>query len=217
MKSTLKLTLIVFLLFTSFFSSAEPQSPDQKLQTLSSEVQQIKKDIGNVKSNIDAIENKVPEKKTICPECCGKTLGWIEWTFILLPAIILLITMLGVQRMLKRSDFKLSDALTADEPEEKKTISRDAATNNIIQNTTETILVDGKPIYSKSTSRLIVFLSGLATIVISVYLVCYHAYFSIKGCAAPDFKNLTEIILSLGLGLVPYAINKITAPTPANK
>jgi hypothetical protein len=35
----------------------------------------------------------------------------------------------------------------------------------------------------------------------------------VKGIPLPCFKNLFEIIIGLGLGIIPYGFNKITTTT----
>lgn len=64
------------------------------------------------------------------------------------------------------------------------------------------------PEYRPSISRLIALLSTLVIIIAvismsSLFIYCYMSY----GCP-PDFSGFTGMLLALGLGIVPYTVNK---------
>jgi hypothetical protein len=63
----------------------------------------------------------------------------------------------------------------------------------------------------RSTSRLVVLLSGMVAVVISICMFSYTLYsWEHLGIThTPDWNALTVILLSLGIGIVPYAVNKI--------
>lgn len=65
-------------------------------------------------------------------------------------------------------------------------------------------------VYPKSTSRLVLFCSSLAAIFISISIVSASIYGYLLGCTIPDFSKLIAVVLSLGIGVVPYMTHKIT-------
>ncbi len=69
--------------------------------------------------------------------------------------------------------------------------------------------VDGKTEHVESSSRLIAFLSGIVALTISltITMVSMHKYLSTG--TLPDFQNLVNALLALGIGVVPYSINKV--------
>lgn len=76
---------------------------------------------------------------------------------------------------------------------------------------------DNSPPLVTSVSRLIVFVSGYAGISISTALASFMIYKGIAepGDNLPDLNGLLLLMLSLGIGVVPYAVNRITASSQA--
>ncbi|GAB3307592.1 hypothetical protein GCM10027348_38760 [Hymenobacter tenuis] len=70
-----------------------------------------------------------------------------------------------------------------------------------------------KPI--TSASRLIVFMSGYAGVSIGISLVSYAIYhaFAYPNKAIPSFDGLVTVLLSLGIGVLPYGFTKLAAAT----
>jgi hypothetical protein len=70
-----------------------------------------------------------------------------------------------------------------------------------------------KPI--TSVSRLIVFMSGYAGVSIGISLASYGIYhaFAYPDKDIPSFDGLVTVLLSLGIGVLPYGFNKIAAAT----
>ena len=70
-----------------------------------------------------------------------------------------------------------------------------------------------------SVSRLIVFLSGYASVAISTCLASFIIYRGLAEPAKelPNLNGLLMVLLSLGIGIIPYAVNRITTATEAQK
>lgn len=60
----------------------------------------------------------------------------------------------------------------------------------------------------RSASRLAMFLSGAASIGIAVSFACVFLYSYLKYGSVPDYSTLVQVLLSLGIGVVPYAVNQ---------
>ncbi len=107
---------------------------------------------------------------------------------VLLPVFIFVLTMLVIKKRLKEQSVGLADLLS--EPDDNK----DAAS--------------GK----KSASRLILFLSGVTSLILGVCITTYYFYMTIYciDCSSNlDLSDFTNVILALGIGVVPYAVNQV--------
>jgi hypothetical protein len=75
------------------------------------------------------------------------------------------------------------------------------------------LLKDFRP----STSRLIAFISGILLLAIAFGMSCFYIYFYLRTNNPPDLANLSGVLVALGLGMAPYAFNKISDAVNTNK
>ena len=130
--------------------------------------------------------------------CCNCPISKTEKVVAFLPVVLFLLVMMVIFSTLRKSGYKISDALKENEP---VTITKPAATADGAS-TTETI-------QPNSSSRLIAFLTGMTTLVILACVTTYWMYKSFV-CSQPiDMSSLTTVFITLGLGIVPYGANKI--------
>lgn len=64
----------------------------------------------------------------------------------------------------------------------------------------------------RSASRFILFITGITTLVITVCFTTYYFYikiYQINGGADPDLAGFTDVLLALGIGVVPYTVNQV--------
>ena len=61
-----------------------------------------------------------------------------------------------------------------------------------------------------SASRLVAFISGISAILFSFCIFVFYTLVYIKTGEYPDIEPLTNSLLALGIGVVPYSINKVT-------
>ena len=136
----------------------------------------------------------------------------MQWVIVLSPIWIFVISAFIVLVRL-RGSYNFGDALSESEPirdQNGAVISDD----------------DGKPLLSRSSSRLVALLTGLAALGIAIGVsssVLYYVIILVPPNAVvaaieagkevsipvPDFKNLTTILLVLGIGVVPYGANRL--------
>ncbi|MBL0050595.1 MAG: hypothetical protein IPP29_03265 [Bacteroidetes bacterium] len=64
--------------------------------------------------------------------------------------------------------------------------------------------------FPKSASRLILFMSGFTAITVAVCLTTFYIYVYFRTGYAPNLDNLTNVLLSFGIGVIPYAFNKVS-------
>lgn len=141
--------------------------------------------------------------------CRDKDLLPFQKGLVLLPVGLSVLFLLLVYGGLKRAGYKLADALsendavtttvTANAP---NPAGADAAST---QQTQRTQTVPG----NRSASRLVLFLSGITAIIISVCITTYYLYYYLCCGKAPDMDGLINVLLTLGIGVIPYAINKV--------
>ncbi len=97
-----------------------------------------------------------------------------------IPALILLVAFLFLlTRLLK---FNLAEALSTDHDPNKKV---------------------------PSISRLIAFISGISALIFSYGLFTFYTLVYIKTGCYPEIEKLTNALIALGIGVVPYSINKV--------
>ncbi|WP_333600269.1 hypothetical protein [Flavobacterium sp.] len=73
----------------------------------------------------------------------------------------------------------------------------------------------GKTIQPQSMSRLLAFISGIMTLGLASSFSSFWLYRYFECGIGTDLSQITNVLLALGLGLLPYAVNKIS--TAASK
>lgn len=63
--------------------------------------------------------------------------------------------------------------------------------------------------YPKSASRLIMFFSSFTAILISLGIVTGSIYGYLMGKGMPDFSSVIGLVISLGIGVIPYMTSKL--------
>lgn len=145
-----------------------------------------------------------------------KEVSGMEWLLVFSPMLIFLVISISLRSILK--GFGLRDALQ-DNEQSKKTILNPEYTSANLQalaaNPAMTALLtptiqisDG--VYAKSSSRYIALITSTVTWAIGLCLTSYFIYAYIKTGKAPELNKLTDIVLTLGIGVVPYVFNKVS-------
>ena len=119
---------------------------------------------------------------------------------ILLPVFIFVLTMLVVKNRLKDQHVNLADLLAETDVPPPPT------------DATESDTPAAAPHVKRSASRLILFLSGITSLILSVCITTYYFYMNIYciNCSANlDLSDFTNVILALGIGVVPYSVNQV--------
>ena len=71
--------------------------------------------------------------------------------------------------------------------------------------------------YRASISRYIAMISSLMIIVIAVGLSSFFVYHYIRTSCAPQIEGLSTVLIALGLGIVPYTVNRVSMALSATK
>ncbi len=67
----------------------------------------------------------------------------------------------------------------------------------------------GPPVYRPSASRLIAFISAMLLFIVGLACACFFLFFYLVNGLPPDLSRLPAILLALGIGMAPYAVNKV--------
>lgn len=107
---------------------------------------------------------------------------------------------------LKKEDYKIGDALKENE----------IITVSVPNPSEETARSESAPFVDqktqpKSSSRLLAFLSGMLTLGLSSVFCSFWIYRYFQTGLSTNLDDIVEVLLTLGLGVVPYAFNKISA------
>lgn len=131
-------------------------------------------------------------------------LSWRQDVLVLMPVLLFLLLVFISLAVLKRTGFNLGDALSENEPVQKTIPNPNA--NLAAAKPTITISE-----YPQSSSRLLAFLTSIVAVVLVISVTTYSFYFGLKFGKMPDLGNLQTFAFSLGVGIVPYAFNRIAS------
>jgi len=199
-----KISVLILLLFAaSIVASAQIDTVTAK------RVDQLSTKVSDLKKSIDTILTKIEQPVKPSPPY---SLDTAEKLYVFLPIVLFLILFFIMLRRLRLSGFNFAKAMEGDTPIAIDKINPAATPGNTQPSTISVSQVDvnGDPVMPKSSSRLLAFFSGMAALTVALCLVSYYVYFGIRGTNAPSMDGLLEAVLGLGIGIVPYAMNKIT-------
>ena len=217
-----KLLLLLLFIAAFFCSQAQLDSlvKDQgkKIDGLTQTVKVIKQDVDSAKAYITTQKENTTKADKDCDSC---EIGFTQWALIFSPIWMFVIALFVIRKKLK--GFSLKEALTESELP-KKTIpnpeytaanvnmlaAHDLAIGVMSTVIPPTIEVTASDEYPKSSSRYIAFITSSLTWIIILCLACFFIYQYMKTGRAPELGGLSSVMLALGIGVVPYAFNKIS-------
>lgn len=190
----------------------------KKIDGLTQTVKVIKQDVDSAKVYIAAQKENATKANKDCGSC---EIGFTQWVLIFSPIWMFVIALFIIRKKLK--DFSLKEALTESELP-KKTIpnpeytadkinllaAHDLAIGVMSTLIPPTIEVTASDEYPKSSSRYIAFITSTLTWIIVLCLACFFIYQYMKTGKAPELGGLSTVMLALGIGVVPYAFNKMS-------
>ena len=176
----------------------QPANPQQTTE--------VKKD----KSADTAVTNK-PDR----PKWNGKDVGWADWALVWSPVAFFIISIWAINSRTKQ--FQLQDALTENTyplvtiPNPLYTPAAIAALPAGALPIPPTITVNkidaGLP---KSSSRYMALITTSLTLIIAACLTSAYIFIYISSGNQPEFNHLGDVLLALGIGVTPYAFNKVS-------
>lgn len=91
-------------------------------------------------------------------------------------------------------------------------IASDKAKNDKTQSEIDTLITKASELPTTpraSSSRFIALVTSLLTLIIAVCLCSFFIYFYIATGTPPDISKFSSVLLALGIGVLPYAFNKV--------
>ena len=123
---------------------------------------------------------------------------WIAFMPVILVAITIFICLIG----LKNSDVSFSSLFSEKDTTKTTPLIKDGVA-------TETT--------PASTSRFIVFVTGLTGLILGSSITTFFIYqYFIDPTKPADISNLSTVIFGLGIGVIPYGFNKIASGIKSN-
>jgi len=71
--------------------------------------------------------------------------------------------------------------------------------------------------YRASISRYIALISSLMILIIAICTSTFFIYHYIRTGCPPDLEGISTVLLALGIGIIPYAANKVSTAIATNK
>jgi hypothetical protein len=190
------------LIFIALFSLLLFRSSGQSDTSMSTKMDVVIRKLSTVKDSLALLSAKANFRM----DCynCKDPLTIQQILVVFAPIILFLAAVCYSVLRLKKKNFYLADALTEKDPNLITVQNPRYDPSNPA--TASTINISN---YPKSSSRVIAFFSGMAAIIIAVCSVSYFFYMYIRTGDAPNLDKLFDILLALGIGVTPYAVNKI--------
>lgn len=140
-----------------------------------------------------------------------------EWLLVFVPLIIFLLIFFTIGR---QKDFAFKDALTENE-QTKQTIGNSEYTANNLKEVKDSPnpsvllpptveITSGSATYRPSISRYIAFITSMLTLIVALAMSSFFIYHYISIGCPPDLSALSIILIALGIGVAPYAFNKVS-------
>ncbi len=153
----------------------------------------------------------------------NRDINWLETFLILSPMFFSGFVYLLLFKEFKRVGFSINDALTEFPSTDLLKAVTDA--NNTLNNsslpnpTNAANPANNQNVYNNdlidrfsksSSSRLIAFITTICVITLSICFAGFYMYLYIKHDEVAEFDHLGKFLLALGVGVVPYGVNKIS-------
>lgn len=217
---------VMLVLLASAKAQLTIDSVARQVSLVEKKVDAVAKSVSSYKADLDSAKKSITEKKPQAAEadavCKGCPISPGEWILIFSPFWIFGLALIVVRK--KLASFNLRKALTESElpkrtivnPEYNSNtinaLAANALTAGIISTLVPpTIEVTETADPPDSSSRYIALVTSVLTWIIILCLTSFFIYEFMKNGKAPDFTGLSTLLIALGIGIVPYAFNRISA------
>lgn len=192
--SLLTILALLFLLTTNTAAIAQDKKTETEKASDSTKTE-------NTKTDPQKTETKE------CEKCIPQSTPFVLNLISFCPLLLFFFIFSFVFTRLKKEGYKISDALKENDTIPVSVPNPLALNAQAGENVAPFVEENTQP---KSASRLIAFITGLVTLGIASSFSTFWLFTYLKCGSAPDLTSLTNVVLSLGLGIVPYAFNKIS-------
>jgi flagellar biogenesis protein FliO len=202
LKSRISTFLLIFLFLSCFMSF-----PVQKLSAQTADSTAVNQELSpeQIKDYLNKANELIKQATAAKQGQPLKELNALQQFLVLLPLLLFCLFVWWLLVKLKREGFRLSDALSGDNPV-KVEIPNPSKDPDVV-NAQPFITITQFP---KSTSRLVAFMSGIISIVLAVCLICFFIFSFLRTGTVPDLSQLMNVFLPLGIGSIPYAVKQFS-------
>ena|SRR5450631_1896641 len=146
----------------------------------------------------------------------GKPVEGADWLLVYSPVLLFFIALMVLRSLLNGFDVK--DSLTENDFE-KETVANPqyTAQSLLALQVSPALASDLPPTYelttkvkSKSSSRYIALITSSFAWMICVALSSFFIYMYITTGKPPEISKISDVLLAMGVGVVPYAFNKVS-------
>lgn len=195
------------LLLVLLFASSAVSVFSQTDSLLTKKIDSLSQKVLKLQSAVDSLTKRSTTAQTSCYSCKGP-ISWKQKAIILSPVILFFIVAGYAAFRAKKEGFAIADALDETTPKIKTIPNPVYDATTAAHGVSPTIDITDTP--NRSSSRMIAFLSGLTAIVIGISSVSYFFYMYFRTGQEPNLNHIYDILLALGIGVTPYAFNKIS-------
>lgn len=153
-------------------------------------VDSLEKKVEELSLGIDSLIEK-PNQTFLYRNSNTKFSKQKRWAFSI-PIALLILMILVMVWIIKKTGFDLKNALS------------------------EIKIVNNAKAMIESSSRLIAFFSAIVALILSCTIILISLYVFLQTGIIPDFGVLVNAVLALGIGVVPYSINRISGTFKSN-
>lgn len=189
--------------------------------SLSQSVTTLSQSVSALATRTDTLTKRVDKAlKSVSCTFCQPELGNGERLLVIMPLLLFIIASFYILTRLRLEGYKLSDALKENYVVDVSKTTEGVAAQMELQKEMEAQGLAGAApagtantpteVRPQSTSRLIVFFTGMSAIIISVSAVSFFFYVYLRTGQEPEFESLWNVVLGLGVGVVPYAFNRVS-------
>lgn len=217
MKSNFLLTTFLTIVFFSTTNGQTTSTDSVLFRQLSAKIEELQ--TLHKLQNIDSCKNCIVDSSSESGYLYNsnghfvyspRIISFWQWILVFLPVILFSFVLFYTLKRLKTEHYSLSEMLSDNEPSE-------IDVDNPLARNADGTPVAGQPAFIKksvlvrSTSRMAAFISSICAVAIGTCSTSYYFYMYLKTAQAPNLDSLYDILLGLGIGVVPYAINKLAA------
>lgn len=194
----MKKYFFAFLLIAFSIDFAKAQNPkvevDSAVSKLTAEVKRLQEELYKAKKTDKNGKNEQLATENITTD--EANLSSLEWVIVFLPSAFFLLMFYYFMSWLKKDNYRLADALSSCDPVEISDPEKSDGSK-----------IDVLP---RSSSRMIAFLTGLAAIVVALGVLTVQFYGFLTENKSFETDGMWKLLLSLGIGVIPYGINMFT-------
>lgn len=201
----------------------------------------VNKKVDSLAVNANRIKDSInkliglPASPADCQKCNmdGIVKGFPEWVLVFLPAVIFIVLFIiilakGLNKFDLQGALAENDYTNITVPNKEYTaanlstlgaISPSPDIASILPPTIEVsnTVAGSASNFRPSISRYIAFVTSILTLIVALCMSCFFIYHYIRTGCAPDLSALSIILIALGLGVAPYAFNKVSTAINKNK